>query len=192
MPRSLIFSIGFALVAVSCGGSQDVSTMTGPLPTSPVSTSPLATSPVSISPVVTSSVFISPIVDVPAVLADFDTGVVLLNGVELVVAIADSPELRPRGLMNVADLGSLDGMVFIWSDDTDTGFWMKDTVIALDIAWFDAAGRFVSETAMPICPAGEACPTYSAGAPYRFALELPEGSMPVLDASSRLVFDDEY
>jgi uncharacterized membrane protein (UPF0127 family) len=53
----------------------------------------------------------------------------------------------------------------------------------LSIAWFDAAGKFVSATDMAPCPPGTAagkCPLFSAKGPYRFALEVPQGQLPSL------------
>jgi uncharacterized membrane protein (UPF0127 family) len=143
-------------------------------------------SPVVTSPVATSPVTLSPITEVPPVLGDFAIGTVLLDGRELSVAIADTPDLRPRGLMHVTDLGSLDGMIFIWPEDTESSFWMKDTLLTLDIAWFDAAGRFVSMLTMTPCGEQLDCPRYHAAGPYRFALEMAAGTMPVLGQDSTL------
>ncbi len=130
----------------------------------------------------------SPIIVVPPVLADFRVGTVRLEGGEFVVAIADTPVLRPQGLMNVTNLLSLDGMVFFWPEDTETRFWMKDTLISLDIAWFDSSGLFISMLTMPPCGDEEHCPKYFAAGPYRSALEMPEGAMPDLREGSRLEF----
>ncbi|MBU1865372.1 MAG: DUF192 domain-containing protein, partial [Actinobacteria bacterium] len=68
------------------------------------------------------------------------------------VAVADTPALRSRGLMGVTDLGSVRGMLFLWPNDTAGGFWMKDTLIPLDIAFFDAAGVLVDLVSMTPCP----------------------------------------
>jgi uncharacterized membrane protein (UPF0127 family) len=114
---------------------------------------------------------------VPEVLEGFSFGPVWLDGDELVVGVADAAELRRRGLMFVADLGDLDGMIFIFGQDTAGGFWMKDTLIPLDIAFFDAAGKFVDGFAMEPCVTDD-CPSYQPAGAYRYALEVPAGSMP--------------
>ncbi|MFO7278854.1 MAG: DUF192 domain-containing protein [Thermoanaerobacterales bacterium] len=92
--------------------------------------------------------------------------------------VAAAPEQRQRGLMEVEDLGGYDGMVFVWDQDTAGGFWMRNTVLPLSIAWFDAEGAFVSATDMAPCPDDEPdCPIYEPAGPYRFALEVPQGRL---------------
>ena len=112
----------------------------------------------------------------PVGLPGFPTGTIRLGGTEWEVAVADTPELRARGLMGVTDLGGLEGMLFVFAADTTSGFWMKDTLIPLDIAFFDATGDQVGDIiTMPPCEA-EPCPTYAPDAPYRYALETTVGS----------------
>jgi hypothetical protein len=54
---------------------------------------------------------------------------------------------------------------------------MKDTLIPLSIAWFDAAGRYVSETDMTPCGSATICPLYHAAAPYTVAVEVAKGGL---------------
>lgn len=101
--------------------------------------------------------------------------------VVLCVLLADTRELRARGLMEVTDLGGYDGMLFAYPDDHEGGFWMRDTVLPLSIAYLDAEGRVVSTADMDPCPdRGAACPTYPPAGPYRHALEVPQGGLDVL------------
>ena len=187
MPRCLHLAVVLAFLVASCASDETgIDTFrdgvaTSLVVTDAVTTSPLVTSPVTTSPVRTSLIF-----DVPAVLTDFGIGTVRLDGSELSVAIAGNPGLRARGLMGVTELGSLDGMVFVWDRDTGSTFWMKDTLIALDIAWFDAGGRFVSQLTMLPCDDQQVCPTHAAEALYRYALEMPQGTMPELSEASML------
>jgi uncharacterized membrane protein (UPF0127 family) len=76
--------------------------------------------------------------------------------------------------MGVADLGALRGMLFVWPDDVSSGFWMKDTLIPLDIAFFAADGSLVDRLSMVPCEA-DPCPSYRPSGPYRTALEVPAG-----------------
>jgi len=151
----------------------------------PESTGSTTHAPTTGAPATTAAVPDTPLA-VPFELSDFAIGRVRLAGFDLVVAIVDDADLRPRGLMHVEDLMDLDGMVFAWSEDTESVFWMKETLVPLDIAWFDSTGGFVSETTMEPCPFTELCPSYAAAASYRFALETPAGAMPHLDGSSVL------
>ena len=102
-----------------------------------------------------------------------------VTGCCLLVAATD--EQRQRGLMEVTDLGGYQGMVFVWDDDTQGGFWMRNTPTPLSIAWFDADGRFVSTTDMAPCSAtADDCPTYPPEGPYRFAVEVFQGDLEAL------------
>ena len=112
----------------------------------------------------------------PPQLAAFEVDEVELGGEAWTVAIADTSRLRSQGLMEVTDLGALDGMLFVFAADTTTQFHMTDTLIPLDIAFFTAVGRLVSVTQMVPCPETP-CPDYSAGGAYRYALEAPAGAL---------------
>ena len=57
------------------------------------------------------------------------------HDVTLDVAVADELEERVQGLMNVPSLPDDAGMLFVFPTDTLSGFWMKDTVISLSIAF---------------------------------------------------------
>lgn len=102
----------------------------------------------------------------------------------LTVAWADTPQERSRGLMQVVDLGDLDGMVFDQGEERRTTFTMRNTLIPLDIAFFDADGTGVALLQMVPCET-DPCPSYDAGVPFRYALEVPAGSIP-LSADSAL------
>ena len=94
--------------------------------------------------------------------------------------MADTPALRSRGLMGVTDLGDIDGMLFRWPSDVESGFWMKDTLIPLDIAFFAADGSLVDLLSMVPCEA-DPCPSYRPSGPYRSALEVEAGGFDHLD-----------
>ena len=93
------------------------------------------------------------------------------------VLVADTPELRRRGLMEVEDLAGYDGMIFSFPDDTTGSFWMGNTVLPLTIAFVDGSGSVVSTADMEPCPDGVDCTFYPPEAPYRWALEVPRGEL---------------
>jgi uncharacterized protein len=94
------------------------------------------------------------------------------------VLTAENDDERGLGLMNVTDLNGYAGMLFVWDADNDSGFWMRNTVLPLSIAWFDADGALVSTADMEPCPdSAPDCPTYPPEGPYRFALEVPQGRL---------------
>jgi uncharacterized membrane protein (UPF0127 family) len=96
------------------------------------------------------------------------------------VWLADTVELRDLGLMGITDpdMGGPGAMVFRFDRDSSLPFWMKDTILPLSIAWVDAGGSVVRTADMPVCPPDVAnCPTYSAGNPYRLAVEMAQGRL---------------
>jgi len=157
--------VAVALLAVACTAARDVApSTTASVTTSPVTTSPVTTSPVTQGPLA-----------VPAELAGFTTASIAVGDRELTVAVAASPAERRQGLMFVTDLGDLEGMVFTFDAEGRRTFWMKDTVLALDIAFFDRSGRFVDRLTMDPCDLGDACPSYLASGPFQYAVEVPAG-----------------
>ena len=95
------------------------------------------------------------------------------------VWVADSAAERGRGLMGKTDLGDIAGMLFVFESAGVPVFFMWQTPIPLDIAFFAADGTFVSSASMEPClqPPPEACPTYAPTAPSLLALELPSGGL---------------
>ena len=99
--------------------------------------------------------------------------------------LATTDAAREQGLMNQVDLRGYDAMLFEWPQDVSFGFWMKDTLIPLDIAWYDASGAEVSRAAMQPCPTSTTdCPIYDPNGPYRTALETDLGHLIELGAAA--------
>jgi hypothetical protein len=96
------------------------------------------------------------------------------------VAVATDRDQLAQGLMGVTDLGGLDGMMFVWDADVASAFWMKDTLLSLDIAFFAADGTLVDLLSMEPCVA-EPCEHYQPSGPYRYALEAPRGAFDAID-----------
>lgn len=90
------------------------------------------------------------------------------------VYVADRPELRQRGLMGVENLPREGGMLFRFPEDSSGGFWMRDTLIPLSIAFLAADGSVVAVLDMDPCTA-DPCPVHDPGVAYRAALEVNQG-----------------
>ena len=101
----------------------------------------------------------------------------LLSGDDSVtvwVEIADEPEEYSRGLMGRTELAENRGMLFIFPTPKKLSFWMKNTLIPLDVLYFDAAGNFVSLQTMDPCIKNP-CHTYPSAGPSQYALEVNAG-----------------
>lgn len=104
---------------------------------------------------------------------------------EFCALLAESTEQVQQGLMGRNDLSGYDAMVFRFAAETTGPFFMRNVPMALDIAWFDDAGEFVSSTTMDPCEDREGCPLYPPAGAYRFALEAEAGGL------ARLGIDDD-
>jgi len=93
---------------------------------------------------------------------------------EMPVYVADDQATRQQGLMGVTDLPREAGMVFVFPEDRRGGFWMKNTLLPLSIAFFAADGEVLAVLDMEPCEA-DPCPSYDPGVTYRGALEVNKG-----------------
>ncbi len=93
------------------------------------------------------------------------------------VRIADDDAERRRGLQNVDALGEREGMWFIFPAPAPRAFWMKETLIPLDIIFLNATSTVTSiYNSVPPCrdvdPSEESCPVYPSPGAAQFVLEL--------------------
>jgi uncharacterized protein len=95
--------------------------------------------------------------------------------VELSVEVADDNEERARGLMFRTSLAEDAGMVFLYTEPTEGSFWMKNTLIPLSIAFFDAQGSILRILDMAPCRE-DPCPLYTPGVAFTGALEVNRGA----------------
>jgi uncharacterized membrane protein (UPF0127 family) len=105
----------------------------------------------------------------------FPRAVVLVSDTELSVWVADDPGERTQGLRGVEGLPSdVEGMLFVFETPTTPVFVMEDTLIPLDLWFFDDTGALVGNQEMSPCST-EPCSRYPALEPVRWALETPLG-----------------
>ena len=77
------------------------------------------------------------------------------------VQVADDPAERSQGLMNVEELGTLEGMLFVYEQPQPVSFWMHNTLIPLDMIFAGPDGTItaIHENAIPLdrtsIPGGE-------------------------------------
>ncbi len=101
--------------------------------------------------------------------------VVLPSGAVYRVELARTPEEQAQGLMFRESLPARSGMLFLFPDVADHHFWMKNTMIPLDMIWMDRGGKvlFVSADTPP-CEA-DPCPAYGPQTPVSSVLEIAGG-----------------
>ena len=103
----------------------------------------------------------------------------VLDGVELRLEVADSPQERAVGLMRRASVPPGTGMVFLYDSPVDVRFYMYDVDVPLR-AVFVNEGTVVSSVVMPPCelPDPAACPTYGADGPFDTVVETAPETLP--------------
>ncbi|MEZ5684957.1 MAG: DUF192 domain-containing protein [Paracoccaceae bacterium] len=113
-------------------------------------------------------------VETPAQACRADRAILLYPAgqAQFTIELAETPEARAQGLMQRPALARSAGMLFVYPDAAERAFWMKNTLIALDILFFDATGRLIHihENARPF----DLTPLPSRGT-ARFVLEINGG-----------------
>ena len=89
-------------------------------------------------------------------------------------SIASTPAQRGEGLMGRRTLRDNAGMLFVFPTSVQVGFYMKDTLIPLDIA-FISQGRVAEVRTMTPCEA-DPCPVTTPSFVYERALEVNAGT----------------
>jgi len=92
--------------------------------------------------------------------------------VDVALEVAATPETRSRGLMYRSELADGHGMLFVFDVDANHEFWMKNTLIPLDMIFITVDGQVagVKKNTTPMSTAG-----ISVGTPSRYVLEVPGG-----------------
>jgi len=99
--------------------------------------------------------------------------IVEFGGVSLRIEYATTIEARERGLSWRESIAPDQAMLFVFPSDDYYGFWMKDTLVPLDIFWLDSQGQVVSiqEEVQPSSYPDVFYPT----TPARYVLETAAG-----------------
>jgi uncharacterized protein len=101
--------------------------------------------------------------------------VVFPDGFVVRVEIAADDELRAQGLMYRDQLRPGTGMLFFFPEEGEYPFWMKNTMIPLDMIWIDANRRVAHvKFEVPPCRVAD-CPSYPPNARAKYVLEVAGG-----------------
>ncbi len=105
-----------------------------------------------------------------------------IGGERFQVEVARDDRARAQGLMFRESMPAGDGMLFIHEGEEWLAYWMKNTLIPLDILYFDAGRRLVTQQRdVPPCKPGGSCSSYPSDAPAKYVLELNAGQAERLD-----------
>lgn len=100
---------------------------------------------------------------------------VTIKKVTFEVQLATTDSERAEGLMNVESMPEDEGMLFVYDKENYRSFWMKNTLIPLDMIFIDDAYHIVDifHNAKP-CPK-EPCQTYRSAKRTKYILEINGG-----------------
>lgn len=71
---------------------------------------------------------------------------VTINGYELEIEIARTPEEQTRGLSGRGSLAENAGMLFVYENSLTPGFWMKEMNFPIDIIWISSDHKVIDIT----------------------------------------------
>ena len=101
----------------------------------------------------------------------FNKARVEVNGRQLHVELADSWDLRAQGLMFRTELCEDCGMLFEFDRTRFVSMWMKNTLIPLDVAYFEKGGKIIDIKQMQPLD----LTSVPSSAPVFYALEMNKG-----------------
>jgi uncharacterized protein len=101
---------------------------------------------------------------------------VTVNGLVLVADIAATNEQRGRGLSVKDSLAENEAMLFVFDNEAEHIFWMKDMKFPIDIIWIDSNKTVVHiEHNLEPCSPEVLCPTYKSNDDSLYVLETVGG-----------------
>jgi uncharacterized membrane protein (UPF0127 family) len=106
-------------------------------------------------------------------------GTVAFRQTSFLAEVAATEPEKSKGLMYRQSLAKDRCMFFVYGEEGNHAIWMKNCLIALDVAWVDAEGKVVETTEhVPPCSPmrGDDCPTYGGTVSSRYFIEFPAGT----------------
>lgn len=94
------------------------------------------------------------------------------DAVQIAIEIAETDSARRRGLMERASLPDSSGMLFIFPSPEQSGFWMANTPLSLDIIFVSPDSQIVDLAKYTKPLSSKNVPSSK---PYQFVVEVPAG-----------------
>jgi uncharacterized membrane protein (UPF0127 family) len=101
-----------------------------------------------------------------------DTVKMVIGKDTFTLEIADEPREYERGLMERKSMPHDHGMIFVFPIEEPRTFWMKNTLIPLDIIYLDSVGRVLAVKAMVPLDLG----AVGSDGPAMYAIEVNQGA----------------
>ena len=157
-----------------------------PTPTSVPALTPTATPVPSPSPTPTTAPTFTPTATATAIPSPSPTPTskpngaytqAVINGHTLRLEVADDPAERTKGLMGRPSLPEEDAMLFVFLQEAVHAFWMKNTLIPLDILFVDKELKIASVQTMQPEPgvSDDQLLRYEPPVPVIYAIEMNAG-----------------
>jgi len=98
-----------------------------------------------------------------------------LDGVMLTVELATTPAAQQQGLSNRDSMPTDHGMLFVFNQEAEWGFWMREMRFSLDMIWFNANRQavFIEHDLPPCTPS--ICTVYTPSVNAIYVLEVNAG-----------------
>ncbi len=106
-------------------------------------------------------------------------GTVAFKQTTFLAEVAATEQEKAKGLMYRQSLAKDRCMFFVYGEEGNHAIWMKNCLIALDVAWVDADGKVLEtvEHAPPCSPMrGDDCPTYGGTLVSKYFIEFRAGT----------------
>jgi uncharacterized protein len=99
-----------------------------------------------------------------------------ISGRKFELEVAKTPQQQQIGLMYRTSLADNRGMLFVFASPQPTRFWMKNTLIPLDMIFLREGEVIAIAAAVPPCKTAT-CPTYGADTEIDKVIELRSGTI---------------
>ena len=102
------------------------------------------------------------------------TTTVTINDIQITVWVADTQKARETGLMGMQNINENEGMLFVYETPGTYAFWMKNTLMPLDVIFISSDKNIIDIQHMEPCVT-EPCRIYPPPSDLLYAIEVKGG-----------------